>query len=77
MVIFMAEKIYESVKNEDGKFELECSECYFPNLFEDADAEKDDVFECKDCGAPFTIVDVSDDKILFKAVVFDEEEWRE
>jgi peptide subunit release factor 1 (eRF1) len=75
MVIFMPEKIYESVKKEDGKFELECSECYFQNVFENA--EKDDVFECKDCGAPFTIVDVSDDKIQFKAVVFDEEEWRE
>ena len=73
----MAEKIYESVKNKDGKFELECSECYFPNVFEDAEAEKDDVFECKDCGAPFTIVDVTEDKIQFKPVVFDEEEWRE
>jgi len=75
MVIFMAEKIYESTKNEDGLFLLECSSCYWENLIEDA--EKDDVFECKDCGAPFTIVDVSDDKIKFKAVVFDEEEWRE
>lgn len=75
MVIFMAEKIYESVKKENGKFELECSDCYFQNVFENA--EKDDVFECKDCGSPFTIVDVSDDKIQFKAVVFDEEEWRE
>ena len=75
MVIFMAEKIFEATKNEDGKFKLECSSCYFENLIEDA--EKDDVFECEDCGAPFTIVDVSDDKIQFKAVVFDEEEWRE
>jgi peptide subunit release factor 1 (eRF1) len=75
MVIFMAEKIYESTTKEDGKFKLECSSCYFENLLEDA--EKDDVFECEDCGAPFTIVDVSDDKIQFKAVVFDEEEWRE
>ena len=74
MVIFMAE-IYESTKNEDGKFKLECSSCYFENMLEDA--EKDDVFECEDCGAPFTIVDISDDKIQFKAVVFDEEEWRE
>ena len=73
----MAEKIYESTKKEDGKFKLECSECYFMNPFEGGDAEKDDVFECKDCGAPFTIVDVSDDKIQFQAVVFDEEEWRE
>ncbi len=75
MVIFIAEKIYESTKKEDGKFKLECSECYWENLLEDA--EEDDVFECQDCGAPFTIVDVSDDKIQFKAVVFDEEEWRE
>lgn len=75
MVIFMAEKIYESTKKEDGKFKLECSSCYFENLLEDV--EKDDVFECQDCGAPFTIVDVADDKIQFKAVVFDEEEWRE
>lgn len=75
MVIFMAEKIFESTEKEDGKFKLECSECYFENLIEDA--EKDDVIECKDCGTPFTIVDVSDDKIQFKAVVFDEEEWRE
>ena len=71
----MAEKIYESTIKEDGKFKLECSECYYENLIEDA--EKDDIFECKDCGSPFTIVDVSDDKIQFKAVVFDEEEWRE
>ncbi|MFX0071368.1 MAG: hypothetical protein ACFFAO_09795 [Candidatus Hermodarchaeota archaeon] len=71
----MAEKIYEGTKNEDGKFKLECSSCYWENLIEDA--EKDDVIECEDCGAPFTIVDVADDKILFKAVVFDEEEWRE
>ena len=74
MVIFMAE-IYEGTKNEDGKFKLECSSCYFVNLIEDV--EKDDVIECEDCSAPFTIVDVSDDKILFKAVVFDEEDWRE
>jgi len=71
----MAEKIYESIKKEGGKFKLECSECYFENLIEDP--EVDDVIECQDCGSPFTIVDVSDDKIKFQAVVFDEEEWRE
>jgi hypothetical protein len=75
MVISMAEKIYEAIKNEDGKYKLECSECYFVNLIEDV--EVDDVIECEDCLAPFTIVDVSDDKIKFKAVVFNEEEWRE
>ena len=41
------------------------------------DPEKDDVYECDDCGAPFTIVDVSDGKVQFTPVVFDEEEWRE
>ncbi len=71
----MAEKIFESTKKEDGKFKLECSECYWENEIEDA--EKEDVFECKDCGTPFTIVDVSDDKIQFQAVVFDDEDWRE
>jgi len=71
----MAEKIYEATKTEDGKYKLECSECYFVNLIEDV--EKDDVIECEDCLAPFTIVEVSDDKIKFQAVVFDEEEWRE
>lgn len=70
----MAEKIHEVTK-EDGVFKIECSECYFENLIEDA--EKDDVIECEDCGAPFTIVDVTDDKIKYKPVVFDEEEWRE
>ena len=75
MVIFMAEKILVSTEKVDGKFKLECSECYFETLLDDA--EKDDVFECEDCGVPFTIVDVSDDKIQFKAVVLDEEEWRE
>ena len=75
MVIFMAEKIFESTKNEEGKFIMECSSCYFENLIENP--EKDDVYECEDCSAPFTIVDVSDDKIQFKAVVFDEEDWRE
>ena len=73
--MYMAEKIYEGTKTEDGKFKMECSECYFENLIEDA--EVDDVFECQDCGAPFTIIDASDDKIQFTAVVFDEEEWRE
>jgi len=73
----MAEKLFESTKKEDGTFELECSECYFMNVFQDGEAEVDDVFECKDCGAPFTIVDVSADKIKFQPVVFDEEEWRE
>jgi peptide subunit release factor 1 (eRF1) len=71
----MAKKIYESTEKDGGKFKLECSECYFENLIDDA--EVDDVIECKDCGTPFTIVDVSDNKIQFKAVVFDEEEWRE
>ena len=73
--MYMAEKIYEGIKTEDGKFKLECAECYWENLIEDA--EVDDVIECQDCGAPFTIVEVSDDKIKFQAVVFDEEEWRE
>ena len=75
MVINMAEKICESTKKEDGKFVLECSSCYFEFPIEDP--EKDDVIECEDCGSPFTIVDVSDDKIQFQPVVFDEEEWRE
>ncbi|MFX1239161.1 MAG: hypothetical protein ACFFAS_01340 [Promethearchaeota archaeon] len=70
----MAEKIYES-KKEDGKFKLECSECFFENLVEEV--EIDDVIECEDCGAPFTIVEISDDVIKYQAVVFDEEEWRE
>ena len=73
MVVSMAEKIYEATKTEDGKFKLECSECFFENLIEDV--EVDDVIECEDCLAPFTIVEVSDDKIKFQAVVFDEEEW--
>ena len=71
----MSEKIYESTEKEGGKFKLECSSCYYENLIEDP--EEDDVFECKDCGAPFTIVSVSADKIQFKEVVFDEEDWRE
>ena len=71
----MAEKTFESTKKEEDNFKLECSSCYFEFLVEDA--EKDDVVECEDCGAPFTIVDVSDDKVQFQAVVFDEEEWRE
>ena len=75
MVICIAEKIYESTEKEGGKFKLECSSCYFENLIEDP--EKDDVFECKDCGTPFTIVEVSEDKVKFTEVVFDEEDWRE
>jgi len=72
----MSEKIYESTEKVDGKFKLECSECYYPdNLLENP--EKEEVFECRDCGSPFTIVDVSEDKVRYKAVVFDEEEWRE
>ena len=71
----MAEKIYESTKQEDGTFKLECSACYWENVIEDV--EEEDVIECEDCGTPFTIVSVSDDKIQFKAVVFDEEDWRE
>ena len=67
--------ILESTEKEDGKFKLKCSECFFEFVVDDP--EKDDVFECEDCGAPFTIVEVSDDKIQFEAVVFDEEEWRE
>ena len=75
MVMFMAEKILESTEKEDGKFKLECSECYFEFMVDDV--EKDDVVECEDCGAPFTILDVSSDKIKFQAVVFDEEDWSE
>ena len=75
MVILLTENIFEAEKQEDGKFKLECSSCYFEFLIEKP--EKDDVYECEDCGAPFTIVDVSDDKLKFQAVVFDEEEWRE
>ena len=71
----MAEEIYEGTKTEDDKYKLECSSCYFENIIENP--EVDDVFECEDCLAPFTIVEVTDDKIKFKAVVFNEEEWRE
>jgi len=71
----MAEKIYESTIKEDGKFKLECPECYYELLIDDA--EKDDVFECSDCGTPFTVVDVSEDKIQIQPVIFDEEDWRE
>ena len=71
----MAEKVLESTKKEGDNYLLECSECFFE--FEVEGAEKDDIFECEDCGAPFTILEVSDDKIKYQAVVFDEEEWRE
>ena len=71
----MAEKIYESTEKEEGKFKVECPSCFFENLVEDP--EEDDVIECEDCGAPFTIVDITEDKIKYKPVVFDEEEWRE
>ena len=71
----MAEKIYESTKKEDGKFKLECTECFWETLVEDA--EEEDVIECEDCGTPFTIVSVSDDKLQFQPVVFNEEDWRE
>lgn len=66
---------FEGKKNADGKFVLECQSCYFENLIENP--EKDDVYECEDCGSPFTIVSVSGDTMKFQAVVFDEEDWRE
>ena len=71
----MAEKIYESTEKEGDKFKVECPSCFFENLIEDP--EEDDVIECEDCSAPFTIVEVTDDKVRFKEVVFDEEDWSE
>ncbi len=66
---------FEAKKRKDGKYVLECQSCYFEMVIDKP--EKDDVIECADCGAPFTIVEVSGDKVRFQPVVFDEEDWRE